>query len=44
MFHRNQLRNRDTVVRKVTRLVGEFDFAPLREVIEGVMSAAGERG
>jgi len=44
MFHRHQRWNRDTVVRKVTRLVGEFDFAPLREVIEGVMSAAGGRG
>jgi polysaccharide deacetylase family protein (PEP-CTERM system associated) len=44
MFHRNQLRNRDTVARKVARLVEEFDFAPLREVIEGVVIAAGRRG
>lgn len=44
MFRCHQRRNRDTVVRKVTRLVGEFDFAPLREVIEGVMRAAGGQG
>ncbi len=36
-FHRRQLRNRETVARKVARLLGEFDFVPVRNVIEAVL-------
>jgi len=35
--HASQLRNRSTVERKLTRLLGEFRFAPLREVIDSVL-------
>ena len=36
-FHRFQLRNRKTVERKIVRLLEEFRFAPLSEVIHNVM-------
>ena len=35
-FHRRQLRNRETVAAKVARLLGEFEFVPLQEVISAV--------
>ena len=36
-FHRLQLRNRQTVHRKVTRLLESFQFAPLRDVIDAAL-------
>lgn len=39
-FHRMQVRNRHTVRHKVLRLLAEFEFAPLRTVIDQVLEAA----
>ncbi len=36
-FHRFQIRNRHTVERKIARLLEEFHFAPLGEVIKNVI-------
>ena len=38
-FHRMQVRNRDTVVWKLSRLLGEFGFAPLGQVIDRTLGA-----
>lgn len=40
-FHNRQLRNRDTVQEKVLRLLDEFSFAPLAEIIQNQLSNAG---
>lgn len=40
-FHNRQLRNRDTVQAKVLRLLDEFSFAPLAEIIQSQLTNAG---
>jgi polysaccharide deacetylase family protein (PEP-CTERM system associated) len=42
-FHRLQLRNRHTMERKIVRLLAEFRFAPLGEVIGAVLADASVR-
>jgi len=42
-FHRRQLRNRHTVEGKIVRLLHEFEFAPLGEVINRALKEEGSQ-